>query len=123
MKLLRNIVLISLGVAVVGFPAYTATGWWVIRHIEPVVYIEMAGQNEADVVATYGQPDSVLPGEKVSGPPPRDGPPPDHPHRTLIYRTHHPLRFYSGNLYVLLEQQDGEWMCLGACWIADGVVF
>lgn len=82
----------------------------------------LVGSTESRIRESYREPQSDRPGYcalEAYIPPSL----PPGPIRTLIFHPHGLLHPEGGELWVWLEQRDGEWVCFESCWFRADVKF
>jgi hypothetical protein len=111
-------------VAAVVLPVLAYLGWagYVWLGLPAVQSNVLVGLTESRIRGSYGEPQSDRAGYHALGP---DDPPslPPGPIRTLIFHPHGLLHPAGGELWVWLEQRDGEWICFESCWFRADVQF
>src|SRR5262249_19420892 len=90
---------------------------------KPVINNALAGQSEAQIRDTYGEPVSEKHGYQTLGLQNPDRFPVG-ALKTLIFHPRGLRHLEGGTLWVWIRQQpSGEWICFESCWFANGVQF
>jgi hypothetical protein len=124
--MIRRLKLLVISAVALPVLAYVAWVGYVRLIREPLQINTLVGRSEGRIRGSYGQPDQDWLGYHSLGLDSRSEDrraAPTLPTRTLIVRPRGLLHPEGGTLWVWLVERDGQWICSGSCWFAEGVVF